>query len=71
MLTPRRVSIPLSADVAETLRALSQRLSQREYRHPRDQAAKLLVEALERAGALPAEQAAADRASDRPAVTAA
>jgi hypothetical protein len=64
-----RISVPLPNEA--TRRALVE-LAEREWRDPRDQAAKLLVEGLERAGVLPAEeQATADRASDRPAVSAA
>lgn len=48
MAVPSRVSVPLSGPVAEALRDLSRR----EFRHPRDQAAKLVVEGLRQAGAL-------------------
>jgi hypothetical protein len=43
-------------------------LAEREYRHPRDRAAKLLVESLKRRGAL---AAAADRPAEKPAAVAA
>ena len=47
----RALYVPLAGEAADALF----RLAEREYRQPRDQAAKLLVEAFERAGALPAE----------------
>ena len=47
------VYVPLPTAAAEALRELARR----EFRHPRDQARKLLVEGLQRAGALPAEPA--------------
>lgn len=50
MHTPRAVHIPLSNEVADAL----YRLSRREYRHPRQQAAFLLEESLRRAGAMEA-----------------
>jgi hypothetical protein len=48
---PHSVYVSLPASAAEALRELSRR----EFRHPRDQAQKLLVEGLRAAGALPAE----------------
>jgi hypothetical protein len=48
MAGPRRIVLPLSAAAAE---ALSE-LSQREYRHPREQAELFVVEGLRRAGVL-------------------
>jgi hypothetical protein len=49
--TPRRVSISLDSRTAEALRELSRR----EFRHPRDQAQKILVDGLRQAGALAEE----------------
>jgi hypothetical protein len=48
---PSNVYVPLPSSAADALRELARR----EFRHPRDQAQKLLVEGLRRAGALPAE----------------
>ena len=56
--TPRNMYVPIPGDAAEALRELSRR----EFRHPREQAAYFIVEALRARGALPTEQAAADRA---------
>jgi hypothetical protein len=48
---PSNVYVSLPSNAAEALRELARR----EFRHPRDQAQKLLVEGLQRAGALPAD----------------
>jgi hypothetical protein len=49
---PSNVYVSLPSNAAEALRELARR----EFRHPRDQAQKLLVEGLRQAGALPADQ---------------
>jgi hypothetical protein len=64
MELPRAVHIPLPDDVADAL----YELSRRQYRHPRQQAAYLLVEGLRRAGVL---EDGSDLATDRAAGAAA
>jgi len=56
---PSNVYVSLPNTAADALRELARR----EFRHPRDQAAKLLVDGLRRAGALPTEQTESDRPS--------
>jgi len=63
---PSTVYVSLPGTAGEALRELARR----EFRHPRDQAQKLLVEGLRRAGALPTEPTESARA-DRAAVSAA
>jgi hypothetical protein len=48
MTVPRRVMVPLPPPIGEAF----WQLCQREFRHPRDQAQKLIVESLRREGAL-------------------
>jgi len=48
MPAPHSINLPLTTDTAEALR----QLSRKEYRHPREQAVKLLVDGLRLAGAL-------------------
>jgi hypothetical protein len=64
---PSTVYVSLPGTAGEALRELARR----EFRHPRDQAQKLLVEGLRRAGALPSEPTESDRSADRAAVSAA
>jgi hypothetical protein len=47
----RSIYVPLSTPAKEAL----YQLAEREWRHPKEQASKLLVEALRQAGALPAD----------------
>jgi hypothetical protein len=57
---PSNVYVSLPSNAAEALRELARR----EFRHPRDQAQKLLVEGLRQAGALPSDAAhRADKAA--------
>ena len=52
----RSIYVPLPTPAREAL----YELAEREWRHPKEQASKLLVEALQRAGALPTD----DRLTD-------
>ena len=62
MPTPRSLYVTLPGDTAEALRELSVR----EFRHPRDQAAVLLLDGLRRAGLLTGEtDAVSDQARSR------
>jgi hypothetical protein len=56
VLGPQNIYVKLPSDAADALI----RVANREWRHPKEQAALFIVEGLRRDGALPSEQADTD-----------